>query len=99
VYRDRLDPRRIVDLLILRPELPRSLVACHAQVAEMLEGIATGQGGRRGECHRLAGEMHARLRYGRLDAIFAQGLHAFLTEMIDRTAALGEEIERFYIRG
>jgi uncharacterized alpha-E superfamily protein len=98
VYRDRLVPRRIVELMILRPELPRSLVACHAQVAETMEGIAVGHGGRRGECHRLAGELHARLRYGRLDAIFAQGLHAFLTEMITRTATLGEEIERFYIR-
>jgi uncharacterized alpha-E superfamily protein len=99
VYRDRLDPRRIVELMTLRPELPRSLVACYAQVAETLEGIAVGQGGRRGECHRLAGEIHARLRFGRLDAIFEQGLHAFLTELIARTAVLGSEIDRFYIRG
>jgi len=99
VYRDRLDPRRIVELMTLRPELPRSLIACFAQVVEMLEGIAVGQGGRRGECHRLAGEIHARLRFGRLEAIFEQGLHAFLTDMITRTAVLGDEIDRFYIRG
>lgn len=98
VYRDRLQPRRIVDLMILRPELPRSLVACYGEVLETLEGIAIGQGGRRGECHRLAGEIHARLRYGRLDAIFEQGLHAFLTEMIGLTAQLGAEIDSFYIR-
>ena len=98
VYRDRLDPRRIVELMTLRPELPRSLIACYADVAETLEGIAVGQGGRRGECHRLAGEIHARLRYGRLEAIFEQGLHEFLTEMIARAADLGGEIERFYIR-
>ncbi len=99
VYRERLDPRWIVDLMILRPELPRSLVACYGQVLETLEGIAVGQGGRRGECHRLAGEIHARLRYGKLDSIFEQGLHAFLTEMIGLTAQLGSEIEGFYIRG
>ncbi len=99
VYRERLDPKRIVDLMILRPELPRSLVACYGEVLETLEGIAVGQGGRRGECHRLAGEIHARLRYGRLDAIFEQGLHDFLTEMIGLTARLGSEIESFYIRG
>ena len=99
VYRDRLDPRRIAELMILRPELPRSLTACMGEVTETLEAIAAGQGGRRGECHRLAGEIGARLRYGRIDAILQGGLHAFLTDMMRRTAALGGEIERFYIRG
>ncbi|MBX9699243.1 MAG: alpha-E domain-containing protein, partial [Acetobacteraceae bacterium] len=99
VYHDRLDPRRIVELLTLRPELPRSLIACTAGVVDMLEGIALSQGGRRGECHRLAGEIHAGLRFGRLEVIFEQGLHAFLTGIITRIASLGGEIERFYIRG
>lgn len=98
VYHDRLDARRIVELLTLRPELPRSLIACYAEIVGLLDGIALAQGGRRGECHRLAGAMHARLRFGRLDAIFAQGLHDFLTDIITRTAELGSEIERFYIR-
>jgi len=98
IYRDRLEPRRIAELMILRPELPRSLMACHAQVAETLDAIATGQGGRRGECHRMAGELQARLRFGRIDAILAAGLHAFLTDMIIRAADLGTEIERFYIQ-
>jgi len=98
IYRDRLEPRRIAELLILRPELPRSLMACLGEVADTLDSIAAGQGGRRGECHRLAGELQARLRFGRIDSILAQGLHEFLTEMIDRGAVLGSEIERFYIR-
>ncbi len=98
IYRDRLDPRRIAEMLILRPEMPRSLVACHGEVAATLEAIAAGQGGRRGECHRLAGELSARLRFGRIEAILEAGLHDFLTDMILRTAALGMEIERFYIR-
>ncbi len=98
VYRDRLDPRRIAELMILRPELPRSLAFCFGEVAETLEAIAAGQGGRRGECHRLAGEIGARLRFGRIDAILGGGLHRFLTDMMRRTATLGGEIERFYIR-
>lgn len=98
VYRDSLRPERIAELLILRPELPRSLVACFGRVAEVLERIAAGQGNRRGECHRLAGELHARLRYGQLADIEAAGLHEFLTDIIERAAALGQEIERFYIR-
>ena len=98
IYRDRLDPQRIAELMILRPELPRSLMACLGQVAEILETIAAGQGGRRGECHRLAGEMQAQLRYGRIAPILERGLHEFLTRTIERTALLGSEIEAFYIR-
>ncbi len=99
VYRDRLDPAKIAELLILRPELPRSLMACHARVLEALDAIAAGQGGRRGECHRLSGEITAALRYGRLPDIMEGGLHEWLTRMIGRTAELGGAIEDFYIRG
>ena len=99
IYRERLSARRIAEMMILRPELPRSLVACHAEVADTLEAIAIGQGGRRGECHRLAGMLQAQLRYGRIDAILEDGLHAFLTTLITRTADLGAEIDAFYIKG
>jgi uncharacterized alpha-E superfamily protein len=85
-------------LLILRPELPRSLVACFGRVSEILEAIATEQGGRRGECHRMAGQLHATLRYARIDDIFEEGLHVFLTRKIETAAALGAAIEAFYIR-
>jgi uncharacterized alpha-E superfamily protein len=60
----------------------------------LLEGA---YGGRSGECHRLAGELHARLRYGRIQRIFQHGLHEFLTAFIDDTAVLGGEIEAFYM--
>ncbi len=97
VFRDRLSARRIAELAILRPELPRSLVACFGRVDELLTAIAAMQGGRRGECHRMAGAMHARIAYSRLDDILALGLHEFLTRIIERTARLGSEVERFYI--
>ncbi|MCW8084528.1 alpha-E domain-containing protein [Sabulicella glaciei] len=99
IFRERLVPARIAELLILRPELPRSLVACHSRVTEVLEMIAVGQGGRRGECHRLSGEITASLRYCKLSDILEGGLHEWLTRMIGRTAQLGGAIEDFYIRG
>lgn len=98
VYHARLEPRLIAELLILRPELPRSVVACYARIEETLEGIAAAHGGRRGECHRLAGEMHARLRFGRIDDIMAGGLHDFLTATIDRNLELGRQIQDFYLQ-
>jgi uncharacterized alpha-E superfamily protein len=53
--------------------------------------------GRGGECHRLGGELHARLKYGRIDDILRLGLHEFLTDYIEKTALLGDEIADFYL--
>lgn len=97
VYHDRLKPWLIAELMILRPEMPRSLVACYAQITSALDQIAEGYGGRRGECHRRAGAIHARLRYGRIDAIFQEGLHEFLTAVIDDSALLGRDIAALYL--
>jgi uncharacterized alpha-E superfamily protein len=99
IYRDRLAAKKIAELMILRPELPRSLAACYAEVSGTLEAIADGQGGRRGECHRIAGLMYAQLRYGRIDDILEEGLHEFLTRNIASTAELGSEVDAFYIQG
>lgn len=98
VFRDRLEPARIAELLILRPELPRSLAACYNRVCEVLEGIAMEQGGRRGEPHRMAGEIQAKLKFGRIEEIMASGLHDYLTSLIGSTAELGQAVESFYIR-
>lgn len=98
VYHSRLDPERIAELLILRPELPRSMIACYARIEETLDGIAALHGGRRGECHRLAGEMHARLRFGRIGDIMKGGLHDFLTATINRNLELGKQIQEFYLQ-
>ncbi|WP_421995627.1 alpha-E domain-containing protein [Roseococcus sp.] len=97
-YRERLDPARVAEFLILKPEMPRSLAACYARVCELLDAIARLQGGRRGECHRLAGEVHARLGAERIEGILKSGLHEYLTQAIDGVATLGGEIEAFYIR-
>lgn len=97
LYKGRVVPWQVAEMLILRPEMPRSLRACYEQVLENLDILAQRYGGRAGEPHRLAGEMHARLRYGRIEDIFQRGLHEFLTDTIDRTVVIGEEIHKFYL--
>ena len=79
-----VQPWLIAELLLLRREMPRSLISCYDQITRYLELIAEAYGGDRGECHRLAGEAHARLRYGKIQKIFQGGLHEFLTDFIDR---------------
>jgi uncharacterized alpha-E superfamily protein len=99
VYRERLAPWMIADLLILRPEMPRSLVSCMAQITRWLERLAECYGGKRGECHRRAGELHARLRYAKIDAILQSGLHEFLTRFVDDGERLGRDVSEFYLLG
>ncbi len=97
VYHTRLQPHLVAELLILRQELPRSMLACYRRVDQTLDALANAAGGRRGECHRLAGELHAKLKFGRIDAIMEGGLREFLTECIDRNVALGGQIASFYL--
>lgn len=96
VYKDSLTPPRIAEFLILRPEMPRSLVACLREVDGYL-GQLGEMYGQRHECQRLSGELYSELRYGQITRIFSDGLHEYLTRFIDRTAVLSEEITRSYL--
>src|SRR5260370_670322 len=62
VYHDRLKPWLVAELLILRPEMPRSLVSCYQEIARTLDLLAASHAGKRRECHRLPGVANARVR-------------------------------------
>ena len=49
------------------------------------------------ELSRQAGELHARLHYGRTDEIIRFGLHEYLVDFLDRIAALGSEVSRVFL--
>jgi uncharacterized alpha-E superfamily protein len=99
VYHTRLQPELVAELLVFRPELPRSLVSCHARVRHALESIAEATGGRRGEPQRIAAEIHGGLVQGRIADIMAHGLHDWLTAHIDRNTELGNAIQALYLNG
>lgn len=94
VYRDTIAPLRVAELLVLNQDMPRSLHACLDQVNTILEQLA---GMRRLESGRLAGELHARLHYGKMEEIFQSGLHEFLTGFINRNIELGGQIQHDYL--
>jgi uncharacterized alpha-E superfamily protein len=94
VYRNVIQPERVAELLILRPDMPRSLAACLNEVVANLQVVANQQSG---ETLRLAGRLQADLRYGRIDEILATGLHAFLTQFLDRVNDLGAHIGRDFL--
>ena len=99
VYHERLEARLVADLLIFRPELPRSLLACHSRVARALEEVAARSDGRRGEPQRMSLEIHEGLRNGSIEAVMTAGLHDWLTGQIDRNLELGNAIQGLYLNG
>ncbi len=94
VYRDVITPERVADLLILRRDMPRSL---HASLHEVVENLAAVANDQSGETQRKAGRLLADLRYGRIDEILATGLHAYLTQFLDRVNELGACISRDFL--
>jgi uncharacterized alpha-E superfamily protein len=94
IYRDVITPKRVAEILLLRLELPRSLRFCTSQVVEHLDAVA---GSRDLEAQRLAGELHARLRFARIDRVLAEGMHEFLAEIIRRIAGLSSQIAKDFL--
>jgi uncharacterized alpha-E superfamily protein len=94
VYRNVIRPDRVAELLILRPDMPRSLAACMNALMTNLQQVANAQSG---ETLRRAGRLHSDLQYARIDEILATGLHAFLTQFLDRVGDLGVGISRDFL--
>lgn len=94
VYRDVIKPERVAELLILRPDMPRSL---HASLNEVVSNLAMVANDQSSETQRRAGKLCAELKYGRIDEILATGLHAYLTQFLDRVNDLGLSISRDFL--
>jgi uncharacterized alpha-E superfamily protein len=94
VYRNVIRPDKVAELLILRPDMPRSLAACMNALTTNLQLVANAQSA---ETVRRAGRLHSDLKYGRIDEILATGLHAYLTQFLDRVGDLGVGISRDFL--
>ncbi len=94
VYRNVIRPELVAELLILRPDMPRSLAACVNELLANLKLVANQQSG---ETLRRAGRLQADLEYGRIDEILATGLHAYLTQFLARVGDLGAGISRDFL--
>jgi uncharacterized alpha-E superfamily protein len=93
-YRNVIRPERVAELLILRADMPRSLAACMDEVVSNLQRVANEQSN---DTLRRAGRLQADLRFGRIDEILATGLHAFLTQFLERVGTLGIGISRDFL--
>ena len=94
VYRDVIKPERVAELLILRADMPRSLLGCLNEVMHTLAMVTTDASS---ETQRRAGKLRADLQFARIDEILATGLHAFLTQFLDRVNELGAHISHEFL--
>jgi uncharacterized alpha-E superfamily protein len=94
VYRDVITPDRIAELLMLRADMPRSLLACMEAV---VENLALVQNGASAETQRLAGQLHAELQFARIGDILETGLHGALTQFLERIYELGNRVSRDFL--
>src|SRR5262249_31476354 len=96
VYRQAIKPWLVADLLILRPEMPRSLTSCYENIVRHLDSLSLSHG-RQGASQRQARSMLRRLANERIEQIFQNGLHEFITVFIGDNANLGTAIAEQYL--
>jgi uncharacterized alpha-E superfamily protein len=96
VYKETIKPWLVADLLILRPEMPRSLRSCYDDIVRLLDNIARAYG-KPGTSQSKAHETLRQLETIDIKQIFEKGLHEFLTDFIEANDALGAAIGGQYL--
>ena len=94
VYRDVITPERVAELLMLRADMPRSLLACMDEVASNLAQVRNDVSA---DTERFVGKLHAELKYSKIDEILASGLHGYLTQFLERIYEIGNRISRDFL--
>lgn len=93
LYSEGLRPDNVIDLLVSRAELPRSLAACVEESVTLLSALAK-RTGLQGEADRMARARLARIQKARTPDIIVGGLHEYLETFITENALLDGAIAR-----
>jgi len=93
LYSDGLTPANVIDLLIARAELPRSLAASVEETVDVL-GLLARRTGLHGEADRMARVRTTRMARTRSGEVIAAGLHQYLQAFIHENALLHAAIGR-----
>ncbi len=94
VYRDTITPTRVAELLILRGDMPRSLLWCIKNVNEKLKAIANQHSN---STLRYAGRLQSELQFGEIEDILITGLHAYLINFLQKIGLLGNKISHDFL--
>lgn len=93
-YRDVITPVKVAELLILRADMPRSLAGCVNEVVNNLSMVVNDHSA---ETMRQAAKLKADLQFACIDEILSSGLHAFLTQFLDRINELAGRISNDFL--
>ena len=96
VYRTSMKPWLVADLLILRPEMPRSLISCYESIVRNLDLLARAHS-RQGPAQRQARKLHNQLQNLTMENVFQNGLHEFVSNFIGENNQLGLLISEQYL--
>jgi uncharacterized alpha-E superfamily protein len=96
IYRESVQPWLVADLLILKQEMPRSLLACYDALVRFLDEIGQAYG-QQGPGQRHARQVMRRLEQASIKDIFQSGLHEFLTEFVEDNSRLGDILAQQYL--
>ena len=91
LYRE-LDPVSVADLMILNTQIPRSLLACVEDTAEILRTLK-----REAACADMSEQLAAELRTLSLDSVFRDGLAGFLHDFRKRIHVISDQIRQDFI--
>ena len=83
----------IAEFLILDRRMPRSLAFSAAQIVKSLSHLAEENAP---ASHDMANALQSRLANRNINSIFDEGLHEFVTTVIDSTATIAQQIEIDY---
>jgi uncharacterized alpha-E superfamily protein len=96
VYRTSLKPWLVADLLILRPEMPRSLLSCYESLVRNLDHLAQTHG-RQGAAQRHARSVYGKLQNMTTESVFQDGLHEFVSAFLADNNQVGTLISEQYL--
>jgi uncharacterized alpha-E superfamily protein len=89
-----ITPARVAELLMLRADMPRSLLACMEEVVANLRHVCNDGSA---DTERFAGKLDAELRFSRIEDILEEGLHDYLTQFLERIFELGNRVSRDFL--
>jgi uncharacterized alpha-E superfamily protein len=94
VYRNAITPARVAELLMLRVDMPRSLLHCMNEVLNNLKQIRNEVSA---DTERYAGKLHAELQFAHIEDILEEGLHDYLTRFLECVFELGQRVSRDFL--
>jgi uncharacterized alpha-E superfamily protein len=98
VYTAHVEPRRVVEFLILDTEFPHSICFSVRSIQAALDAIAASTDTHRGaRVYRLAGRLRALLDYSQIDEIVENSLPAYLDDIRSQAGQIHDALYQMYV--